>query len=295
MVGDIMKRTLGENIFSFFNYVLLGSFALSAVYPFIYIISASLSSVEAVTMGKVWIFPIELNLASYQQVLSQKGIWIAYGNTIFYTVAGTAVNLFVTICGAYALSKKRLRGRAVFIFMITLTMWFRAGMIPFYLNLRDMNLLDKRITILIAFACTSIYFVLMKTYFISVPDSMEESAKIDGANDIQILTRIYIPLSTASITAIGLFYAVGRWNGFFWAMLIFKDENKVPLQVLLRKLIVVMEMNDQILAVADANPFISKETIMYAIIIVSILPIVAVYPFIQMYFIKGVMIGAIKE
>lgn len=290
-----MKETKGEIIFSVFNYIFLALFSLTTIYPFIYIVSASLSSVDAVTMGKVWIFPVELNLASYKQVLLQKGIWIAYGNTIFYTVAGTAVNLFVTVCGAYALSKKRLRGRAVFIFMITLTMWFRAGMIPFFLNLRDMNLLDKRITILIAFACTSFYFILMKTYFLSIPDSMEESAKIDGANDIQVLTKIYMPLSTASLTTIGLFYAVGRWNGFFWAMLIFTDEKKVPLQVLLRKLIVVMEMNDEILRVADINPLISKETIIYAIIIISILPIVSVYPYIQRYFIKGVMIGAIKE
>ena len=256
-------------------------------------LSASFSSGQAVTQGEVLFFPKELNLESYIQVVTEPGIWIAYANTIFYTVVGVGVNLLFTICGAYPLSKKRLKGRSFIAFLIALTMWFNAGLVPLYLNFRDLDLLDTRTAIIIGFAISTFLVFILRTFFQSLPDSLEESAKVDGANDLHILWKIYLPLSKAALVTVGLFYAVGRWNGYFWAMVILNDENKIPLQVLLKKLIVEMNIEQEFALVNNA--IYSQETIIYATIIISILPIVIAYPFLQKYFSKGAIIGSIKE
>lgn len=285
-----MKKTKGEKLFYIFNCVFLAIISLIALYPFVYVLSASISSSEAVITGKVILLPYDINFDSYAKVLSEKGIWIAYLNTFYYTVFGVVVNLLLTICGGYVLSKKRIMGRTAISFFIALTMWFQPGMIPTYLNFRDLNMLDSRFTIIIGFAITTFYVFLMRTFFQSIPDELEEAAKVDGANDLTILWRVYLPLSKAALATIGLFYAVHRWNGYFWAMILLSDEKKVPLQVLLKKLIVEMNVSDEMGNMA----VYSKETIIYATIIVSIIPIVAAYPFIQKYFVKGVMIGSVK-
>ncbi|MGE7614347.1 carbohydrate ABC transporter permease [Paenibacillus sp. NPDC101420] len=285
-----MKKTRGEKLFYIFNCVFLGIIALLALYPFVYVLSASISSSDAVVTGKVILLPRDINFDSYAKVLSEKGIWIAYFNTFYYTIFGVIVNLILTICGAYALSKKRVMGRTAISFFIALTMWFQPGMIPMYLNFRDLNMLDNRFTIIIGFAITTFYVFLMRTFFQSIPEELEEAAKVDGANDLTILWKVYLPLSKASLVTIGLFYAVHRWNGYFWTMILLSDESKVPLQVLLKKLIVEMYVSDEMGNMA----VYSKETIIYATIIVSIIPIVAAYPFIQKYFVKGAMIGSVK-
>ncbi|WP_339208338.1 carbohydrate ABC transporter permease [Paenibacillus sp. FSL K6-3182] len=285
-----MKKTRGEKLFYIFNCVLLGIIALLALYPFVYVLSASMSSSQSVVTGKVILLPHDINFDSYAKVLSEKGIWIAYLNTFYYTIFGVIVNLILTICGAYALSKKRVMGRTAISFFIALTMWFQPGMIPTYLNFRDLNMLDSRFTIIIGFAITTFYVFLMRTFFQTIPEELEEAAKVDGANDLTILWKVYLPLSKASLVTIGLFYAVHRWNGYFWTMILLSDESKVPLQVLLKKLIVEMNVSDEMGNMA----IYSKETIIYATIIVSIIPIVAAYPFIQKYFVKGTMIGSVK-
>lgn len=271
----------------------MGLAGIITVYPFIYVLANSLSSATAVKMGKVVLFPIDFNLEAFKYVLSQKGIWIAYGNTIFYTVVGTAVNLILTVLGAYPLSKKRLKGRTFVSFFIVFTMWFNAGMIPFYLNLRSLDLLNTRLAIIIAFGITTFNVILLRTFFQSIPHSLEESAKIDGASDWLVLWRIYLPLSKAGLATVGLFYAVQRWNGYFWAMIILRDENKVPLQVLLKKLIVELSVDENVIANADISTY-SQETVIHATIIIAILPIICVYPYIQKYFVKGIMLGSIK-
>lgn len=285
-----MKKTRGEKLFYIFNCIFLGIIALLALYPFVYVLSASISSSEAVVTGKVILLPHDINFDSYAKVLSEKGIWTAYFNTFYYTIFGVIVNLILTVCGAYALSKKRVMGRTAISFFIALTMWFQPGMIPTYLNFRDLNMLDSRFTIVIGFAITTFYVFLMRTFFQSIPEELEEAAKVDGANDLTILWRVYLPLSKASLVTIGLFYAVHRWNGYFWTMILLSDESKVPLQVLLKKLIVEMNVSDEMGNMA----VYSKETIIYATIIVSIIPIVAAYPFLQKYFVKGTMIGSVK-
>jgi len=287
-----MKETKGEKIFNFINIVFLLLIAVVTLYPFIYVFSASISNPDLVITGKIVLFPKDITAEAYKTVFNTRTIWTSYANTIYYTVAGTAINMILTILGAYALSKKRLPGRKFFNLFAMFTMWFQPGIIPTYLNFVDLNLIDNRASILIGFGVNVFNFVLMRTFFESVPDSMEEVAMIDGANDFQILNKVYIPLSLSAIATITLFYAVGRWNGYFWAMVLFRSDSKVPLQVLLKKLVV--DITNSAVQNSDIGGTVTRETIVYSTMIVSILPMVAVYPFIQRYFVKGVMVGAIK-
>ncbi|MCT4685797.1 carbohydrate ABC transporter permease [Vallitalea sp.] len=286
-----MKISVGEKIFNRFNYILLALIAFIALYPVIYVLSASISSADAVSTGKVLLFPKDITWVAYKNVFQEKGIWLGYANTIFYTLVGTGVNLFITICGAYPLSKRELPGRKFFTIMIVVTMWLDAGIIPFFLNLRDLGLLDKRITIIIAFACSTFNVILLRTFFENVPRSLEEAAKIDGANDFSVLRKVYLPLSKPALATIGLFYAVTRWNGYFWAMIILKDNSKIPLQVVLKKMIVEMSVSTENMDVGSA---LGLENLIYATIIVSIVPMMILYPYIQKYFSKGIMMGAVK-
>lgn len=289
----MIRQTKGEKIFSVFNYIFLGLIALATLYPFIYVFSASTSSPELVVSGNVWLFPKGFNLEAYRYVIAMEDIWIAYGNTLFYTIFGVAVNITLTVLGAYPLSKTRLKGRTVIGFAIAFTMWFQAGIVPFYLNIRDLNLLNTRTAIIFAFGVTTFFVILLRTFFQSIPDSLEEAAKIDGASDFQVLTKIFLPLSKPALATIALFYAVQRWNGFFWAMVLLRDDSKIPIQVLLRKLVVELNMSDELSAMMDRT-FYSAETVIYATIVVAIIPIVLVYPFIQKFFVKGIMVGSVK-
>lgn len=289
-----MRESRGEKIFYFFNYIVLTLIGFITLYPFVYVFSASLSSADAVITGKVWFFPVDITWESYRRVLIEDGIWMAYANTLYYTVVGTIVNIAFTVLGAYPLSKRRLMGRSFFSMMIAFTMLFGAGMIPFYLNIRDLGLLDTRASIILGFAISTWLVIIMRTFFQSIPEEMEEAAKVDGGTDLQIMWRIYLPLSVPALAAISLFYAVARWNAYFWAMVLVTDDQKIPLQVLLRKLVVQMKPSEEMMAVSDVASTFSVETVIYATIIISILPIIAVYPFIQKFFVKGVMIGSLK-
>lgn len=289
-----MIASRGEKVFYAVNYVLLTLLGLLTLYPFLYVAAASLSAADAVVTGKVWLIPQGFTLDSYYKVVMEEGIWTAYANTIFYTVAGTFISVLFTVLGAYPLSKRRLMGRSIFSFIIAFTMLFTAGMIPMYLNFVNLDLLNTRTSIIIGFALSTWLVIVMRTFFQSVPDEMEEAAKVDGATDRQILWNIYLPLAVPALATISLFYAVDKWNGYFWAMVLIRDEDKIPLQVLLKKLVVEMKPSDEMMAVSDVAASFSAETVIYATIIVSILPIVLVYPFIQKYFVKGVMVGSLK-
>ena len=288
-----IKKSFGEICFDVFNVVLMLLLIFVTLYPVWYVFVASLSSGAAVTNGEVvwWIKDFELE--AYARLLRDDSIWIAYTNTIFYSVVGTAFSVALTALGAYVLSKKRLRGRKFFNGFILLSMWFTAGQIPTYINMRNLNLLDSRLGIILFGGVATFYVILMRTYFESIPDSMEEAAKIDGASDFQIFAKVYLPLSVSSIVTIALYYFVMRWSSYFWAMILIKDPNKIPLQVLLKKAIVEMSANNSELANIDYS-VTSRETTIYATIIISTLPMLIIYPFIQKFFVKGVMIGAVK-
>ncbi|MEK3916276.1 carbohydrate ABC transporter permease [Paenibacillus sp. FSL H7-0331] len=288
------KLSNGEKIFNVFNYLFLSLLAFATLYPFWYVLVSSLSTGEAVSHGKVWLWPSGVNLESYKKVIHYEGIWIAYANTLFYTAVGTAVDLAFTTMGAYPLSKKRLLGRKPVTLFITFAMLFGAGLIPVYLNFRNLGLIDTRMALIIGFAVNTFYVFILRSFFSAIPDELEEAARIDGAGGAQILLRIYLPLAKPALAALGLFYAVGKWNGYFWAMVLLRDENKIPLQVLLNKLVVQMRASDQMLGIQDVGSSMTPETVIYATIMVAVLPIIVIYPFIQKYFVQGVMIGSVK-
>ncbi len=284
----------GDRLFGYANAILLGLFVLSTLYPFIYILAVSISSGTAVTSGQVVLFPKDLTLAAYGYVLSDKMFWIAYANTFFYTFGGTAVSLVIMISGAYALSRQRLRGRRTLNLLIAFTLWFHAGMIPFFLNMRDLGLLDSRFGIIIGFACSAFNVILLRNFFESVPKSFEEAAKMDGASEFQLLWKVFIPLSKPAIMTVALFCIVARWNGYFWSMVLLRGEEKLPLQVYLKRVIVDLVANEEFATRLLTEKY-SFETVTAAIMVVSIIPVLIIYPKIQKYFNKGVMLGGVKE
>lgn len=288
------KQNKTEQFFSILNYILLSIIGFITVYPLLYVFSASISSPEAITTGKVLLLPKEITFTAYQKIIENKDIWIGYANSFFYTFVGTFVNLVFTVSAAYPLSKKRLPGLKFWTIFFLLTMWFQAGMIPFYLNIVDLGLLNTRSAIIFAFAMTPFNMILLRTFFKSIPESLEEAAKVDGASDFYILMRIYLPLSKAGLATIGLFYAVTRWNGYFWNMVLLRDDSKIPLQVMLKKMIVEAKIAESIQDM-DIGSSMSTETLIYSTIIISVIPMLIVYPYIQKYFAEGMLLGAVKE
>ena len=246
-------------------------------------------------MGEVVLFPKDFSLAAYKYIFGMNEIWISYLNSIYYTVVGTAVCMVVTISCAYPLSKDKLPGKRIFGFFLMVTMWFSAGTIPMYLNFRDLGLLNTRSAIILGFACETFNVILMRNFFMSVPKSLEEAAEIDGAGQWRILTKIYLPLSMPAIATITLFYAVAKWNGYFWSMILLNNDKLIPLQVLIKKMIVELKVPMEQADLVDASTQeVTEETVVYASIIVSSLPMLILYPFIQRFFVKGVMVGAVK-
>ena len=289
-----MKESRGEKIFYIFNNIFLIILTCLILYPIVYVISASFSSGTAIKAGQVKLLPVDFDLSAYKYTFTDNTIWIAYLNSFFYTIFGTAIAMVFTILGAYTLSKDDLPGKRVISFFFTLTMWFGAGMIPTFLNYRDLGLIDSRWGILLHGACSAYNMILLKNFFSSIPKSLEEACDIDGATQMQILTKVYLPLSKASLACITLFYAVARWNEYMWPMIIVSSDSKIPLQVVVKKIIVDLKetvdtMNDE-LTYGD----LSNEGLIYATIVVSSVPMLVLYPFIQKYFVGGVMIGAVK-
>ena len=285
------KRTKGEKIFNIFNIILLSCVVVITLYPFYYTVIASLSRGDDLVAGRVIFWPVHPSLKAYQLIPSINNFFVSYGNTIFYTLVGMVLGVLVMSMGAYALSRKYLKGRRFIALMISLTMWFSAGMIPFYLNMDSLGLVNSRWGIIFAFLCSPFYIIILRTYFESIPQEMEEAAKIDGLGHFGTFWRIMLPLAKPSLLTVALYVAIDRWNGYFWAMILLKDEKLVPVQVVLKKLIV----ENQAASAADGGLMdMSRESLVYAIVVVVIIPIVAVYPFIQKYFIKGMMVGAVK-
>lgn len=288
-----MKSTLGEKIFYIINNVILFILALICIYPLVYVASSSLSSPQAIATGKVLLFPKDFTLDAYKAVFAEKDIWLGYANAIYYMVIGVLTSLFLTIMGAYPLSKKDLKGRHTILFFVAITMWFNAGIIPNYLNFVELGLLNTRISVLLCQACSGMYIIIMKTFFESIPDSLEEAARIDGAGNFKILTSIYLPLSKASIATVGLMYAIGRWNAYLWPMLLLSSSPEMqPLQVVLKRLLV--DTTTSLSQGGDVMTDYSVKMMTYAIIMVSVLPMIIIYPFVQKYFEKGIMIGSVK-
>ncbi len=294
----IFKRSRARIVFEIFNYAVMLSIWVLMLYPFLYVLASSFSSNASVLAGRVGIFPDGFNLRAYEAVFKYRMVWISYRNTILYTVVGTAVNLFMTISGAYPLSRRDFYGRRFFTVMIAITMFFGGGLIPSFLLVRNLGMYDKMWAIILPGAISTTNMIIMRTFFQNIPEALEEAAIIDGANDIRVLTSIILPLSTASIMTIGMFYAVGHWNSWFPAMIYLRDRMKHPLQLVLRQIVLQNQVNELLsqqsgTTIEDATNLIG-ETVKYATIIVTIAPIIMVYPFVQKHFVRGVMIGSIK-
>ncbi len=286
-----MKRlSRSEIIFKVISYIGIGLFSLLALYPVIYAFSASISGKIAYEAGRVILLPIDINFEVYDLIYNDKSFWISYINTLFYTVFGTAWSMFISITGAYALSKARLVYRRFFNFFIVFTMWFTAGMIPLYLNYVKWNV-DNRWGMVFAFGVQAYNIILLRNYFESIPASIEEAARIDGANEFKILSSVYIPMSKASIATVTLFYATSRWNGYFWARLLLRNPLELPLQVYMR---IQVEQYQAMFDDMPINLSYSADSYIYAILVCSIIPILIIYPYIQKYFARGVNMGGVK-
>ncbi|WP_418966253.1 carbohydrate ABC transporter permease [Cetobacterium sp.] len=290
-----IKRSKDEKIFDFINYTLLAIFGIMFIYPIIYVFSASVTKPYLLEIGEMYLLPKGISMASFKAAMSLDGIWLAYANSIFITVVGTVVSMFFTITGAYVLSKPELKFRKILTLMVVVTMWFDPGMIPRYLNFRDLGLINSYTSVIVGFAVNTFNVIILKSFFEAVPKSLEESARIDGASQWQIMTKIYLPLSTSALTTVSLFYAISRWNGYFWTMVLLTDDSKVPLQVFLKKLIVEKNMAGEAAQIITPESLTSPQSIIYAVIVLSIIPILIIYPFIQKFFRKGVTLGAVKE
>lgn len=284
----------GDKTFVIINMFLIGLFAISTLYPFIYVTAISFSDGFEARAGNIILTPVQATLAAYEYVLSDRSFWVSYGNTFIYTIGGTLTSLAFLIPGAYALSRPTLYGRRFWNLMVAFTMWFNAGLIPFFLNFRDLGLLDSYFGIIIGFAINGFNLILLRNFFESVPKSFEEAARMDGANDFQVLWKVYVPLAKPAIATVALFCVVGRWNGFFWAMVLLQDQDKIPLQVYLRQVIAILSDDEEFGNSLLSNAY-SFETVSAAVIVCSIIPVLVFYPFIQKYFNKGIMLGGVKE
>ncbi|MBU0935408.1 MAG: carbohydrate ABC transporter permease [Spirochaetes bacterium] len=291
-----IRRSTGAVVGDFF--ITLGLAAICAImlYPFIYVLSAAISSPEAIRANSVVFGPVKpFSLEAYRLVFGDSRIWIGYANTLYYAVFGTALNLAVTVLAAYPLSRRRFRGRKVMNLFVSITMFISATgmMIPLFLVVKSLGLLDTRASLLLAFAASPFFIILMRSFFETIPEELFEVARLDGASEWTILLRVVLPMSGAALATIGLYYLINRWNGYFWAMVLITDPNKHPLQVVLRQLIVVAQMGEE-LDVSIDRAGTTAEAIKYATIVVSTLPIALIYPFLQKFFVKGITLGSIK-
>ncbi|MDU4695879.1 MULTISPECIES: carbohydrate ABC transporter permease [Paenibacillus] len=284
-----------DRIFNVINYTLLILLVAATLYPLLYVLFASLSDAAQLLAykGLLW-KPVGFSLAAYESVLANPGIGIGFRNTLFIVVFGVTVNIFMTALGAYVLSRKNVMWNKVFMFLIVFTMFFGGGLIPMYLVVKGVGLLDSLWSTIIPFAISTFNLIIMRTSFMGIPDSLEESAKIDGANHFTILFRIIIPLSMPVIAVMILYYAVDKWNGWFYASVFIKSRELFPLQLVLREILISNSTDSMSIGASAGDRFQIGETIKYATIIVATFPIMCVYPFLQRYFVKGVMVGSLK-
>ncbi len=290
-----LNKNIGEILFVVICYGIVIFVCIVTLYPFLYLLSASMSSSTSVMRNDVILLPKEFTMRAYEVVIQYKGIWRAYFNTIYYTLFGTLLSLGLTILAAYPLSKKRWVPKRIMGLFVVFTLWFTSGMIPFFLVMHELKLTDSRLGILLYPAINALYIIILRTHFQGLPMSLEESAKLEGANDWQILKKIMVPLSKPVLAAIGLYYAIARWNSFFWESILLTDDKRVPVQVLLRRIIISSQLGQDMAAALSRGEASVPVTIKFATIIITTLPIIVLYPFFQRYFVSGALVGGVKE
>ncbi len=296
-----MKRKLeiSELIFKIIAYTFLTVFALMCLYPFLYAISASISGRHAVEYQELILLPKNIQFEAFQDMFGNNQFWNAYSNTLFLTIYGTIWSLVIAILGGYALSKKRLLFRKGFNFFLVFTMWFSAGIVPQYLNylatksvFNSVGIMDDKWLVVIAMGMAAMNTILLRNAFENVPSEIEEAAIVDGASEFQVLTKVHIPMSKSTIATVALFFAISRWNGYFWARQMISNNNEQPLQVFIRN---QLEQYTDLEQLASWTNDYAADSVIFALIVCSIIPILIIYPFIQKYFAKGTNAGGVKE
>jgi len=297
LARTLRRESPGERIFSVANVAFLLALVAVTLYPLVFVLFASLSDPALLSAHRgLLVAPLDLTFEAYRRVFQNPLILTGYRNTLFYVIAGTAVNLVMTTLGAYALSRRGLLLRDPLMFFIVFTMFFSGGLIPTFLLVgQTLHMEDTVWAIIVPGAIQTINLIIMRTAFAAIPASLEEAAKIDGANDWTILVRIYLPLSWPVIAVMILFYGVAHWNAFFNALIYLRDRELYPLQLVLREILITNSTEGMTTDVASGDKYALGETIKYATIIIATLPILFIYPYLQRHFTKGVMIGAIKE
>lgn len=293
-----IKKTRFDRLFDGVIYFILGFLTVTYLYVLIFTVSASFSDPNAVYSGRVILWPVDFTLQGYERVFQEKMVWIGYKNSLIYMVVGTFVSTALTLTGAYALSRKDLPGRGFITGILVFTMFFSGGIIPLYLIVRSLGILDTMWAIILPGAVGMSNVIIARTFFAnSIPNGLLDAARIDGCNNVRFFFRIALPLSKAIIAVIALYYAIGYWNDYFNAMIYFKTRTKYPLQLFLREILISSQTSSAMTGDVLEQELLAQlqEIIKYTLIVVGSLPLLIIYPFLQKYFVQGVMIGSLKE
>ncbi|QUI25830.1 carbohydrate ABC transporter permease [Vallitalea pronyensis] len=293
------KKIHSDGVFTVVNYIILFMIFIIVAYPLVYVISASFSSSDAIIQGRVKLLPVDFSLAGYEAVFSNKSVWMGYANSFFYMIVGTTLNVITTIMIAYPLTRKDLIGRKLVIGMLLFTMLFNAGLIPNYLTIDYLGLMDKRLVMILPKLLNPFNVIITMTYFKqTIPKELLEASIIDGCDNFKFITKIVVPLSKSIIAVISLYYAVAHWNAYFDAMLYLKSVALRPLQLVLRDILIQNQMSAEMMSTMDPDSLQVQENLAvllkYSLIIIASIPLMILYPFVQKHFVKGVMIGSVK-
>lgn len=292
------KRITQDKLVYFINYILLGLLLITILYPLVYVVSASFSSGEALASGKVRLFPVELTLLSYKTVFEYDAIWIGFVNSIIYTIVGTLVSMVLTLLAAYPLSRDDFQGKKVLSSLFLFTMMFSGGLIPTYMLVKNLGLMNTMWSIILPTAVSAYNVIVARTFFNqTIPKELLEASQMDGCSDFRFFSQIVIPLSKPIVAVLCLWIAISLWNGYFNPLIYINEESKYPLQLVLRRILLMSQVNFANANIdparVAANRYLSQ-MLQYSTIIISSLPLMILYPFIQKYFVKGVMIGSVK-
>ena len=300
MVNDaIIRRSNGDRIFDVLNHTVLITILVAVLYPMVYVVSASLSSADAVIQQRVWLWPVEPTLASYRAIFEHNLLMSGYLNALYYMLFGTIVSVVLLLLCAYPLSRPDLPGRKVLTWYFLITIFFNGGIIPNYILVNQLGMINTRWALIIPFGLSAFNMIVARTFFQStIPTELLESSRMDGCSDFRFFAQIVLPLSKPIVAVMALFHAVGHWNGFFRALLYLSDSSLYPLQLVLRDILFIYQLPEEVLMTMDdgrlAELINLQELLKYAVIVAGSLPVMILYPFVQKYFVKGVMIGSLK-
>jgi putative aldouronate transport system permease protein len=297
MATRTIKPTAGDRVFNIVNYGVLSVIFLIIVYPLVFIVSSSFSSTTAVISGQVWLYPVDASLDGYKAIFRHQEVWVGYGNSLFYAVVGTAINIFMTVFAAYPLSRKALFGKKLLTGLFVFTLIFNGGLIPYYLVVKATGILNTRLAMLLPQALQVWNMIIALSFFrVTIPDALYDAAEIDGASDFMVLWKVVFPLSGPIIAVLALFYAVYHWNAYFEAMIFLKNDRLYPLQIILRLILIENQVDADMMMDIERIKRVQglRDLLKYSLIVVASGPVLAIYPFVQKYFVRGVMIGALK-